>query len=77
MCRAMQRGLHCIQQLLAAEWLKQPQHRGLLQAFVRAFGQQSDSPEHKPQSKAGVMKASEASSYSVLLGAMANFLRHS
>lgn len=65
MCRVLQRGLHCIQQLTAAEWLKQPQHRNLLQAFVRAFGQQSDSPEQELKSKAGVMKAFEASSYSL------------
>ena len=63
MCRVMQRGLHCIQQLTSADWLKQPQHRGLLQAFVRAFGRQSYSPEQEPNSKAGVLKASEARAF--------------
>lgn len=75
-CRVIQRGLHCIQQLTAAEWLKQPQHRGLLQAFVRAFGRQSDSPVQEPHGKTGVTKAPEVSSYSPKLDTMAKFLGH-
>lgn len=74
-CRVMQKGLHCIQQLTAAEWVRQPQHRGLLQAFVRAFGQQAVSPDQEPNVKAGVMKASEASSYTLLLAAIATLSR--
>lgn len=75
-CRVMQRGLHCIQQLTASDWLKQPQHRCLLQAFLRAFGRQSDSPEQEPTSKAGVMKASQVSRNSLSWDAMAKVVHN-
>ncbi|KAL3132722.1 hypothetical protein ABBQ32_009228 [Trebouxia sp. C0010 RCD-2024] len=57
--RVMQRGLHCIQQLTAAAWLKQPRYCSLLHAFIRAFCQQPQPPalQQEPTSAAPVMKA--------------------
>ncbi len=59
----MQQGLHCIQQLTASDWLKQPQHRSLLHAFLRAFGKQPDSssqePSQSPVAPAGALKSNE------------------
>ncbi|DBA96744.1 TPA: hypothetical protein ACH3X1_015586 [Trebouxia sp. C0004] len=61
--RVMQHGLHCIQQLTAAEWLKQPEHRVLLYAFLRAFGKDATSSQDSHQSppvSACAMKSHEA-----------------
>ena len=59
----MQRGLHCIQQLTASDWLKQPQHHSLLHAFIRAFRCQPDSSSQEAapggMSKVGALKALE------------------
>ena len=60
----MQHGLHCIQQLTAADWLKQPEHRVLLHAFLRAFGKDATSSQDSHQSPlvtACAMKSHEAS----------------
>jgi len=58
----MQHGLHCIQQLTAADWLKQPEHRGLLHAFLRAFGKDATSSQdsHQSPSVTRAMKSHEA-----------------
>ncbi len=59
----MQHGLHCIQQLTAADWLKQPEHRALLHVFLRAFGKDATSSQDSHQSPsvtACAMKSHEA-----------------
>ncbi|KAA6418674.1 MAG: hypothetical protein FRX49_11327 [Trebouxia sp. A1-2] len=59
----MQHGLHCIQQLTAADWLKQPEHRVLLHAFLRAFGKDATSSQDShqaPSVTARAMKSYEA-----------------
>ena len=59
----MQHGLHCIQQLTAADWLKQAEHRVLLHAFLKAFGKDATSSQDSHQSPsvtASAMKSHEA-----------------
>lgn len=60
--RVMRHGLHCIQQLTASDWLKQPDHRSILHAFLRAFGRgSSQEGPHSPPVTTGPMQAHEAS----------------
>ena len=60
--RVMKHGLHCIQQLTASDWLKQPDHRSILHAFLRAFGRGSrQGAPQSPPVTTGPMQAHEAS----------------
>ena len=60
--RVMKHGLQCIQQLTASDWLKQPDHRSILHAFLRAFGRGSrQGAPQSPPVTTGPMQAHEAS----------------